>query len=83
MAREDKPRRLFMRASSPCISKECAGNTAKRRLLVNPYGLNFAIFRGENDLNSENGGIYESPPDRYVPNSSPANCIIELFCEAD
>ena len=23
-------------------------------------------FYGENDLNSEKGGIYESPPDRYV-----------------
>ena len=36
------------------------------------FKLNFAISLGENDLNSEKGGIYESPPDRYVPSSSPA-----------
>ena len=44
---------------------------------MNPYGpefqTEFAIFLGENDLNSEKGSIYESSPDRYVPNSSPAN----------
>ena len=30
------------------------------------------MFLGENDMNSEKGGIYESPPDRYVPTSSSA-----------
>ena len=61
------------------FSEKRTGNIAKRRLLANPYGpeiqLNFAIFLGEKDLNSEKRGIYESPPDRYVPNSSPADFI--------
>ena len=35
--------------------------------------LNFGAFLGENDLNSEKGGTYESPLDRYVPNPSSAN----------
>ena len=43
---------------------------------MNPYGpeiqAEFCFFLGEDDLNSEKGGIYESCPDRYVPNSSPA-----------
>ena len=56
---------------------------AKRRLLVNPYGpeiqTEFYYFVGETDLNSEKGGIYESPPDRYVPNSSPRVKIIQLI----
>ena len=53
------------------------GDIAKRRLLVNPYGPEM-----ENDLNSEKGGIYESPPDRHVPNSSPANrqCKYLMYC---
>ena len=53
------------------ISENRTGNIAKRRLFVNPYGpeiqTEFCCFLGENDLNSEKGGIYES---RYVPNSS-------------
>ena len=39
------------------ICEKRTGNIAKRRLFVNPYGQkfkqNFAIFLGENDLNSE------------------------------
>ena len=61
----------------PEISEERTANIAKRRLLVNPYRPEiqpeFADFLGENDLNSEKGGIYESLPDRYVPSSSSAN----------
>ena len=56
------------------FSEKRTGNIAKRRLLVNPYGpefqTEFCYFLGQNDLNSEKGGIYESPPDRYVPNTS-------------
>ena len=48
---------------------------------MNPYGpefqTEFCYFLGEDDLNSENGGIYESPPDRHVPNSSPARSILK------
>ena len=46
---------------------------------MNPYGpeieTELCYFSGENDLNSEKGGIYESPPDCYVPNSSPAKTM--------
>ena len=62
---------------------------------MNPYGpeiqTEFCYFLGVNDLNSEKGGIYESPPDRYVPTSSPAkpckketsenNCKKKLNCD--
>ena len=52
-------------------------NIAKRRLLVNPYGPEiqtaFCFFSLRvNNLNPEKGGIHEFPPDRCVPNSSPA-----------
>ena len=53
-------------------SEDCSGNIAKWRLLVNPQKLNFADFPGESDPNSEKGGVYEAPPDRYAPNSSSA-----------
>ena len=36
------------------------------------FKLNFADFLAEHCPNSKKGGTYESPPDRYVPNSSPA-----------
>ena len=62
---------MFASPSNPqncrelAISEKRAGNIAKRRLLVNPYGpalqLNVAIFLGENNLNSEKGGIYARP----------------------
>ena len=63
------------------FSEKRTGNIAKRRFLANPYGpeiqTEFCYFPGEDDPNSEKGGIYESPPDRYVPNSSPANgCVL-------
>ena len=44
---------------------ENALGTAKRRLLVNPYGpeiqTEFCYCSGGNDLNLEKGGIYEIP----------------------
>ena len=55
------------------VSEKRTGNIAKRRLLVNPYparNSNWILLFFY--LNSEKGGIYESPPYRYVPNSSPA-----------
>ena len=62
------------------IGEKRTGNIAKRRLLVNPYGpeiqTEFPIFPGENDLNWEE--FTKSPPDRYVPNSSPAKNQPEL-----
>ena len=58
------------------FSEKRTGNIAKRRLLVNPYGpesqTEVCYFSRESELNSEKGGIYESPPDRYLPDSSPA-----------
>ena len=43
---------------------------------MNPYRpeiqTEFAIFLEENENSEKKGGIYESPPDRYVPNSSHA-----------
>ena len=57
------------------FSKQRTGNIVNRRLLVNLDGPEiqtefYLFFLGENDwLNSEKGGIYESPP----ANSSPAN----------
>ena len=67
---------IWERIFSEIISEKCTGNIAKRRLLVNPSGpeiqTEFCDFLGEKTLNSEKGGIYESPPDRCVPNSSPA-----------
>ena len=48
-----------------CVSEKRTGNIAKegfsRTLTGQTFKLNFAIFLGENDLNSEKGGIYESP----------------------
>ena len=35
-------------------------------------------FSRENDLNSEKGGLYESPPDRYVTSSSPTDKFLVL-----
>ena len=73
-----KPQKCIL--VSEQFSEKPTGNIVKRRLLVNPYGLEiqteFCKFVGENNLNSEKGGIYESPPDRYVPNSSPVKNAI-------
>ena len=59
------------------VGEERTGNTAKRGLLVNPYGpeiqTEFCCFSRGKRPEFENGGIYESPPDRYVPSPSPAN----------
>ena len=44
----------------------------RRQKFARSFGESSCIL-GENDLNSEKGGIHVSPPDRYVPNSSPAN----------
>ena len=53
------------------VSEKRTGSIAKRRLLVNPYGpeiqTEFCYFSGDHDLNSERGGVYESPPDICVP----------------
>ena len=69
----------MMRSSSgECWAQKSSQKTSwersekKASLTSQKFKLNFAIFLGENDLNSEKGGIYESPPDRYVPNSSRA-----------
>ena len=47
---------------------------------MNPYGpeiqTDFVFLLGEYDPNWEKGGIHESPPDRYVPNSSPAQNML-------
>ena len=50
---------------------------SERRLLVNPYGpenfkLNFVFLTWQKWSAFGNRRIYESPPDRYVPKSSPA-----------
>ena len=50
---------------------------------MNPYGpeiqTEFCYFLGGNDLKSGKGGIYESPPDRYVPNSLSADLRLSSF----
>ena len=53
-------------------SEERTGNKAKRRLLVKPYGP---------EIKSGFCCFYESPPDRYVPNSSPAEMITTIYSE--
>ena len=68
------------------VDEKPTGNIAKTGLLVNHYKpeaqteLCF-FFLGENDLNSEEGRIYKSPSDRYVPNSSLAKIAVPAGTE--
>ena len=79
--REPEPRLPQEHASAPVVvivglthpSEKRNGNIeASREPLRAEIETEFCYFLGENDLNSEKGGICESPPDGYVPKSSPA-----------